>query len=115
LIGAGYALGGEPVLGFVAALAAVLTAYIRAVGKGAGAGSDFSGPMAKQQRMAVLTAAALAAGILPESLSWKWGPAGRWGWVALALWIIAAGGLLTAIRRLVRLAARLRSAPGDRP
>ena len=114
LIGAGYAVGGEPVLGFVASLAAVLTAYIRAVGKGAGAGSDFCGPLAKQQRMAVLTAAALAAGLLPDSLSWNWGPGGRWSWLALALWIIAAGGLLTAIRRLARLAARLRAAPGGR-
>jgi phosphatidylglycerophosphate synthase len=115
LIGAGYALGGEPVLGYVAALAAVMTAYIRAVGKGAGAGSDFSGPMAKQQRMAVLTGAALAAGLLPGSLSWQWGPAGRWSWVALALWIISAGGLITFGRRLLRLAAKLRAGPGGRP
>src|SRR5687767_1467213 len=55
LVGLGYAAGGWPEAGWAAALAAVLTAYIRAVGKGLGLPSDFRGPMAKQQRMALVT------------------------------------------------------------
>ena len=55
LVGVGWAAG-SVALGLAAALAAMATAYIRAVGKGVGLASDFSGPMAKQQRMAVVTA-----------------------------------------------------------
>ncbi len=50
-------------LGYCAALAAVLTAYLRALGESAGAPSCFLGPMAKQQRMFVLTIACLAAAV----------------------------------------------------
>src|SRR5262249_42070415 len=55
-IGAGYAVGGNETLGYLAALAAMSTAYVRAVGKAAGAKQEFCGPMAKQHRMALLTA-----------------------------------------------------------
>jgi phosphatidylglycerophosphate synthase len=56
-IGAGYAINvvsWGPEAGWCAALLAVMTAYIRALGRGLGAGSDFQGPMGKTQRMAVL-------------------------------------------------------------
>lgn len=62
LIGAGYAaatVGLGPALGWLAALLAVLTAYIRVMGVSLGAPADFSGPMAKQHRMAVITAACI--------------------------------------------------------
>ncbi len=99
LVGLGYAAG-QPGLGFAAALAAMATAYVRALGKGLGQASDFSGPLAKQQRMAVVTALAIACTVLPA------------GWVAawpgIALWIITAGALLTAGRRLAHIAAALR-------
>ncbi len=60
LAGAGYAvetagIGGGAALGWIAAVLAVLTAYVRELGRGLGRPADFSGPMAKQQRMAVLT------------------------------------------------------------
>ncbi len=55
LAGLGYAAGSLPVLGWVAAILALITAYVRTLGKSVGAGSDFSGPMAKQQRMFVVT------------------------------------------------------------
>ena len=58
-IGAGYAVGSWPVLGYLAACVALLVAYVRAQGKVAGAHQEFCGPMAKQQRMFVLTAAAV--------------------------------------------------------
>lgn len=49
----------QPWLGWLAAL----TAYIRQTGTGLGFGHDFRGPMAKQQRMFVLTAAAVVGAI----------------------------------------------------
>ncbi|WP_426956315.1 CDP-alcohol phosphatidyltransferase family protein [Muricoccus radiodurans] len=93
LLGLGVAAG-SPALGAVAALAAMATAYVRAVGKAAGAPSDFRGPMAKQHRMALVTALGV------------WGAVAPWSWQAslrLAFWTlvaIAALSLLTAIRRL---------------
>jgi phosphatidylglycerophosphate synthase len=98
LTGLGWAAG-DPALGMGAALAAMATAYVRAVGKGAGAGSDFSGPMAKQQRMFLVTIVAIACALLPA------------GWTAglpaIALWVVLAGSLLTAALRLSRIARRL--------
>jgi phosphatidylglycerophosphate synthase len=42
-------------LGFLAALFAMMTAYVRVLGASMNAGSCFKGPMAKQHRMALLT------------------------------------------------------------
>ncbi|QYU66543.1 hypothetical protein J4558_16370 [Leptolyngbya sp. 15MV] len=70
----------------------MLTAYIRTTARAAGAPSDFRGPLAKQQRMAVVPLAALLCAALPA------------GWAAplpmLALWVILAGSLWTSWRRL---------------
>ena len=60
LVGAGFALGGVPALGYLAALAAVFTAYLRALGNSAGVRALFSGPMAKPQRMATITGRRIA-------------------------------------------------------
>ena len=98
LVGLGVAAG-DLALGTGAALAAMATAYVRAVGKAAGAGSDFSGPMAKQQRMFVVTLVAIACALLPAAWSAML--------PAVALWVILAGSLLTTLRRLARIAARL--------
>ncbi len=100
LIGAGYAAG-DPALGLLAALMAVLTAYVRATGKAAGAASDFRGPMAKQQRMALVTGACVFCAIAPVS----------WTVPALeaVLWVIAAGSAVTAVRRLIGIAGTLRA------
>lgn len=62
IVGAGYAItvvswGGA--LGWCAALLAVMTAYIRTLAASMGAPVNFQGPMAKQHRMALLTAASL--------------------------------------------------------
>ena len=99
LAGIGWAAG-QPGLGLAAALAAMATAYVRALGKALGQPSDFSGPMAKQQRMALVTALAVACGVLP----------GGWvaAWPAIALWVVALGALATACRRLAHVAAALR-------
>lgn len=91
LLGLGIAAG-DVALGLAAALAAMGTAYIRAVGKAAGAPSDFRGPMAKQHRMALVTALALFSAVAPAA------------WAAplpgLALWVILLLSLLTCWRRL---------------
>src|SRR5438876_6050027 len=50
-------------LGVVAAILALLTAYIRLLGGSLGLPQDFRGPMAKQHRMFTLTAGSLAAAI----------------------------------------------------
>jgi phosphatidylglycerophosphate synthase len=108
MIGAGYGWGGVPELGYLAALAALSTAYIRAEGKAAGTHQEFCGPMAKQQRMALLTAASLYAGIAPTT----WQPSldflAGGNVIALALFFIAAGGLITSLRRLARIARALK-------
>lgn len=99
LIGAGFAAGSEPLLGFGAALVAVLVAYVRALGASVGAGQIFIGPQAKQQRMAVVTGASVASALFPEYSKW-------FIWVALAVVIV--GGLITIWRRLSLAAAWLR-------
>ena len=99
LVGLGHAAG-QPGLGFAAALAAMATAYVRALGKGLGQPSDFSGPMAKQQRMALVTALAVACFVLPSGWTAPW--------PGIALWIVTVGALLTAGRRLAHVAMALR-------
>jgi phosphatidylglycerophosphate synthase len=108
LIGFGYALGSHPALGYVAACAALFVAYVRAMGKAAGAKNDFCGPMAKQQRMAVVIAISLFAAFLPTSwdLSWQ-----GYGLPAVGLLVIIFGSVVTAFRRLNRIAHQLRNRP----
>jgi phosphatidylglycerophosphate synthase len=105
LLGVGIAAGrGGVALGLAAALAAVATAYVRAVGKVAGAPSDFSGPMAKQQRMALVTALALWCAVAPTA--WGTGSA----LPTAVLWVVIVGSAWTAARRLLHVAAALRKA-----
>ena len=102
LCGVGLAAG-SPALGIGASLAAMATAYVRALGRGMGQPSDFSGPMAKQQRMAVVTALGVACAVLPAS----WIPPWTASWPEAALWIVVVGATLTAVRRLLRLSRAL--------
>jgi len=109
LVGAGYGakLAGvewAAAAGWAAALFAMLTAYVRELGRALGQPADFGGPMAKPQRMALLTAAAIVAIFEP---SWGW----RGDTFAYALAIIAIGAVLTAALRTGRLAARLKRGP----
>jgi phosphatidylglycerophosphate synthase len=106
LIGAGFAMGGVPALGYVAACVAIFTAYVRAMGKVAGARQEFCGPMAKQQRMFLVTLAALYCGLAPSSWQPTWGRFGT-GAMSAALVVVIVGGLFTAARRLRRIAAAL--------
>jgi phosphatidylglycerophosphate synthase len=113
LIGAGYAFGGVAELGYFAAVLALFTAYVRAEGKVAGAPQEFCGPMAKQQRMAVLTFAALFAAVVPEAWQPHHSSFPGWGVIAAALLIIVAGSAVTAMRRLRRIASNLRKRAGS--
>jgi len=93
LVAAGYGAA-EPTLGWAAALLAMGTAYVRALGGAVGLPQDFCGPMAKQHRMALLTMGAAASVVVPV-MPWVLG-------------LICAGAALTAVRRLHRQANLLR-------
>ena len=107
LIGAGFAAGGAPVLGYLAALLAVFVAYMRALGSSLGAKALFIGPMAKPQRMAAITAACIYSASVPAD--WPGGFAsGASGATSVVLVLIVVGCAATAVRRLRRIAAQLR-------
>lgn len=99
-VAAGYSLTWPaygPELGWTAALLAVMTAYVRVLGGSVGVTQYFIGPAAKQQRMAILTVACLAA-IAETALGWP--PRV----VAAALAVIIAGEIVTLVRRVARIA-----------
>lgn len=104
LAGAGYGTG-LPELGFAAGAFAVLTAYVRELGRANGLASDFSGPMAKQHRMAAITAAAVLSTFAPL---WN----GRDELLVAALLVIALGAAFTALRRAGRIVASLKAGAG---
>ena len=96
-VGAGYAafaaaphLG--PALGWLCAVLAVTTAYVREMGRGLGQAADFRGPMATPQRMAALTAVALLSMF-----------EGGWGWKGEGLvWGLALIAALIAVTVFLR-------------
>ena len=104
LIGLGVAAG-DWALGALAALTSMATAYVRAVGKAAGAPSDFGGPMAKQQRMFLVTLAACWLAFAPVAAQ-QMLPSAELLRALLLLIIVGAG--LTAGRRLRHIATALR-------
>ncbi|MFN3524554.1 MAG: CDP-alcohol phosphatidyltransferase family protein [Paracoccus sp. (in: a-proteobacteria)] len=98
---AGLGLGlGLPALGWAAAALAVLTAYTRELGRSCGLAADFSGPMAKPQRMALVTAGALIAVLEPL---WSAGNTVLW----ITLWLVMLGTALTVARRAWRIVSAL--------
>jgi phosphatidylglycerophosphate synthase len=101
IVALGYAAG-LPWLGWLAALLAALTAYVRLSGASVGLPQDFRGPMAKQHRMAVLTAACVLAII--EQLT-----SGTRYALPVAAAIIATGSLLTCITRTRAIAVQLKA------
>jgi phosphatidylglycerophosphate synthase len=109
-IGAGYGLGGQPPLGYLAAWLAVFLAYLRAQGKVAGAHQEFCGPMAKPQRAFVMTLLALYCAVAPAA--WQGDLlVNGWGPVAWVLMLVVVGEVWTAGRRLRRIARRLQELP----
>ncbi|HLK25778.1 MAG TPA: CDP-alcohol phosphatidyltransferase family protein [Caulobacteraceae bacterium] len=105
LVAAGYAVQGGyaalgPVLGWICGALAVLTAYVRELGRGLGFAADFSGPMAKPHRMAALTATCVIAALAPLWRGFQWA-------LPIGLALIALGTAATVVRRTRRLASRL--------
>ena len=108
-VGAGYGAYGlgwnvAPALGWLAGALAIFTAYVRELGRGLGFPADFSGPMAKPQRMAALTVICLLATIEP-----LWG--GRGLMLTAGLVVVVVGTAWTATGRVRRLATELAARP----
>ncbi len=101
LAAAGYASGWSD-LGWLAAVLAIATAYVRAFGGSLGYGQDFSGPMAKQHRMFTLTIGTLAAAFA----AWQ-------TILAATLGVIVLGCAATLVRRTQHLVRRLRETSHD--
>jgi phosphatidylglycerophosphate synthase len=101
LAAVGYA-SGWPDLGWLAAVLAIATAYIRAFGGSLGYEQDFSGPMAKQHRMFTLTVGSLIAAFA----AWQ-------TVLATTLGVIVLGCAATLYRRTQHLAHRLRENAHD--
>ncbi|HYM74533.1 MAG TPA: CDP-alcohol phosphatidyltransferase family protein [Candidatus Dormibacteraeota bacterium] len=104
LVGAGYSItsfawGRE--LGWLAAVLAVITAYIRLLGASLGTPQYFLGPMAKPHRMALLTAACVFS-VFEGNFRFN-GQGMR-----LALIVMVAGMCVTGIRRTSRIIADLK-------
>jgi phosphatidylglycerophosphate synthase len=99
IVALGYGAG-WPAWGWLGALAAALTAYIRVFGGALGLPQDFRGPMAKQQRMAALTVGCLAGAV--EALT-----SGTLFALRAAAVVIAVGALATCVTRTLGIAAKL--------
>lgn len=96
LIAAGYAatiVGLSPAVGWLAALLAVMTAYVRALAMAVGTPADFQGPMAKPHRMALMTAACVLSAF--EGFFWQPGYV-----LATALVLLTIGTAWTVWRRI---------------
>jgi len=101
LVALGYAIG-IAWLGWLAALAAAVTAYIRVLGGTFGLTQDFRGPLAKQHRMAVMTVSCLL-GIGEYVFN------GGQYLLEAAAWIIALGAIVTCGTRIRAIALQLKA------
>ena len=99
LIALGYAVG-LSWLGWLAALLAMATAYIRVFGGSLGFPQSFKGPMAKQHRMAVLTLACLFT--LFEMFYWQTAYS-----LTVGLIVITLGSAWTCVTRTQLIIAQL--------
>lgn len=103
LVALGYAIG-FPWIGWLAALAAAVTAYIRVLGGTFGLGQDFRGPLAKPHRMAVMTGGLLLA--FAEHF-WR----GEQQALVAAAVVIAFGSIVTCGTRIAAIARQLEARP----
>ena len=100
IVALGYAAG-IPVLGWLGALIAALTAYIRVFGGTLGLAQDFRGPMAKQHRMAVMTIGCLAGAVEQVYTATLWS-------LSIAAVLIAAGSAITCVTRTMAMVRQLK-------
>jgi phosphatidylglycerophosphate synthase len=101
LVTLGYAIG-TPWVGWLAALAAAVTAYIRVLGGTFGLAQDFRGPLAKQHRMFVMTL-----GCLLGFCEYFYDGGQRL--LVAAAWIIAFGAIVTCGTRIHAIARQLKA------
>ena len=103
IVSAGYAIQSLPFsleIAWIAGLTAVLTAYVRVLGGACGLEQEFGGPMAKQHRMALITAALL---LTAATTNWD-----QKAWIIYtALSLIAVGSWVTVILRVSRILGNL--------
>jgi phosphatidylglycerophosphate synthase len=92
----------HPWLGWLAALLAALTAYVRVSGGSLGLAQDFRGPMAKPHRMAVMTLACLVGAVELAMRGTRFA-------LLLAIVVIAVGSAVTCITRSRAIAVQLRA------
>ncbi len=90
-----------PTIGWLGALAAALTAYVRVFGGALGLAQDFRGPLAKPHRMAAMTGCLFAAIEQPA--------AGTEYALTLTAYVIAIGAIATCVTRTAAIARQLRS------
>ncbi|MBK6940754.1 MAG: CDP-alcohol phosphatidyltransferase family protein [Planctomycetes bacterium] len=102
IVALGYAVH-LPVVGWLGALAAAVTAYIRVLGGSLGLPQDFRGPLAKPHRMAVMTAACLLGAIEQSAY-------GSMHTLVVAAYVVAIGSVATCVTRTHAIATRLRQA-----
>lgn len=101
IVALGYAVDASW-LGWLGALAAAITAYIRVLGGALGLPQDFRGPLAKPHRMAVLTAACVLGAIELAVGQTQWA-------LEAAAWVIAIGSSITCVTRTLAIGALLRA------
>jgi phosphatidylglycerophosphate synthase len=89
-------------IAWLAAVLAVGTAYVRTIGAAMTGKHDFSGPMAKQHRMFVLTVGGIGSAI--ESFAGV-----KHYSMMLAICLIAMGAAITCVSRVMKLYRRLNS------
>lgn len=99
IVALGYAIT-MPWLGWLGALSAALTAYVRVFGGSLGFAQDFRGSMAKQHRMAVMTAACLIGAI-------EWYFYRSHYALIIAAWLIAIGSAATCATRTMAITRQL--------
>jgi phosphatidylglycerophosphate synthase len=106
LMGFGLAIGASfygLALGSISASLALLCAYVRALGASLHGGQDFSGPMAKPDRMALVTAISvllLLPGVAPHSRAL----------ILAGNWLLIIGTSYTIFRRCRNLLRKLEQA-----
>lgn len=100
IVALGYATG-LPSIGWLGALAAALTAYVRVLGGSLGLPQDFRGPMAKPHRMAVMTGGCILGAMEQASVGTRYA-------LMIACIVIALGSLATCVTRSRAIAIQLR-------
>jgi phosphatidylglycerophosphate synthase len=99
----GFACNIQPLgtnLGWLAALLAITTAYIRSFGSALGYGQDFSGPMAKPHRMYALAIALIAVSLENVLYKSNYSP-------IIALFLICIGTAITCVNRTKHIISKL--------